>query len=143
MLEQRSHFKEGSGAETKIYSCCFCKVSEAERGGCTSAATGRKRTDVPYVMPRPAEAGPRGRASQPPPRIADAGIAALGTGPSALKKGDVIFFDHLSAHDFTQYPTLPKTGVPATVPVELTRTAEYPALCCPYLQYAAVRLEPW
>lgn len=128
-----SQFDDGSET-TKIYSCCFCKLSEAERGGGVNtlreqkhqgSATGRRRTAVPYVMPRNASAV-RGRASRPPPRIADAGIATLGTGPSALNEGDVIFFDHLAAHDFTQYPTLPKKRVPATVPVAFTRTAEYP-----------------
>lgn len=149
MFTSPSHFEDGSKT-TEVYSCCFCKLNEVERAGGVSAheqkaqggTTGRRRTAVPYVMPRDADAV-RGRASQPPPRIAAAGITTLGTGPSALEEGDVLFFDHLAAHDFTQHPTLPKKRVPATVPVAFTRTAEYPVASCSFRTFAVLCVCPF
>jgi len=58
-----------------------------------------------------------------------------GSGPDAVSTGDAIVFGHLTAHEFTQHSTVNQNdldeGTP--VPVDFTRTAEYPMYCSPLL----------
>jgi hypothetical protein len=90
--------------------------------GDAPAAT-RKRP-APYHLPRERHGASVGMARREPAGTDFSG--AHSSGPE-LDVGDVLFFDHLAAHRFTQHATVPLHSATASrpVPLGLTRTAEY------------------
>lgn len=120
--------------------------------GASTAGAGSKRRvrlrplERPYKLPRrPGDDQHLGHSSSPP--ISRLAFDQRSSGPEQIEVGDVLLFGHLTAHEFTQYPC-PDVGVrsgaaaaaaaasaagPHTLPLEWTRTAEYPTLVSPVL----------
>lgn len=81
----------------------------------------------PYRLPRTAASpGPWSHATACPQWV---DFQNNSTSPRRLDVGHMLLFDHLSAHEFTQYAKAP-SGDRAE---EWVRTAEYPTLVCPAL----------
>ena len=122
---------------TEVFRCRFIDARDAIEAHLQKDAdepsAKRQRVRQPYRFPRPPkDAAPRGRASDPPLECRDFGDASrLATGPTSLTTGEVLFFDHLTAHLFHQSAL--NRPLPETVPFGWTRRAEYPTIVAPHL----------
>lgn len=115
-----------------VYGCRFIDAEAAVNAYHSDVSSGSHSHKKPYEMPRPANANvAKTHASPPPPSCRDFS-GSTASGPHKIQPGEVLFFGHLTAHEFTQYATLPRASQPPeTVPLAWTRTAEYPTLVCP------------
>ena len=95
----------------------------------------RQRCEAPYKLPRPrVGAAPRGSSSNPPQACRDFSDAnPRCTGPASLREGEILLFNHLSAHEFRQMAVLQDEDATAEVPLGWTRRSEYPTLVAPHL----------
>ena len=126
---------------TRVFSARFVDVeAEVRRHELAAAepveAPPRKRRRIePYRLPR-ARRGACVGAARTEPAGTDFGRA---TGPEDVQVGDALFFGHLVAHEFTQHATLSEQAAAAaeastsSLPIGLTRTAEYPTLVAPWI----------
>ena len=111
--------------DKQIYGCRFVPLD------CDRLRREANRSTAPYVLPRPAAPAsvPRDNATKCPEWV---DFETQSTRPHRLEVGHLLFFDHLTAHEFTQFEK------PTSVPdEEWIRSAEYPSLVCPALHGAA------
>mmetsp|Transcript_64471 Transcript_64471/g.171913 ORF Transcript_64471/g.171913 Transcript_64471/m.171913 type:complete len:265 (-) Transcript_64471:75-869(-) len=99
-----------------------------------------KPSNSPYELPRITAGVPRATATACPDWIDFNSPSS--PGPTRMSFGHVVLFDHLAAHEFTQFakPSPAPTAPPAALRewhASWVRTAEYPSLVCPGLHGVA------
>ena len=129
---------EWEGAPTgksTVFSCRFAPLNAEERRVAEGANAREATPSVEGASDRLQSRKRKryGKATQPPDRLV-CKFETEGTGPTEMKPFDALFFDHLCAHEFVQHRIPLPPDVP--IPVELTRTAEFPTLTCPFLHGA-------
>ena len=116
---------------TPIYDCSFVNLDTPAARNSILAGLG-DHTPTPYAVPRASPGDYRGANSSPSfanfdyPQLSEGPV----TRPGSLTTGSVLWFGHLTAHQFVQHATLSAEQAAGTepVPFELIRAGEYPTL---------------
>ena len=130
--QSHSHARLKHGQETGASNSPANTTNDPSANDSCEPSAGAQHRKKPYRLPRLTGGINCGRAIKEPPST---DYDRDGTGPDRIEVGDVLFFGHLTAHQFTQHATLtapPAKQSSSLVPLGWTRTAEYPTLVAPH-----------
>ena len=118
-------------AGQRIYSCDFVNCDTEDRLSAMREEAKSEDCRPPYIMPRTSAAGSSqyGGATKCP-KFVNFDDPEMAKNVADVQFGDLLAFPHTAAHRFTQYSISMNAAQRAgnePVPLELTRTAEYPS----------------